>query len=282
MAIHPFAVVDPTATIGANVEIGPFAIVEAGVVIGDRTVVDSYAIIKSGTTLGPDNHVFERATIGGLPQHTNMPPHVGGVTVGAGNTIREGVTIHRALHDGHSTVVGDHNLLMVGTHVAHDCHVGSNTIFANNATLGGHVVVEDRAYVSGNAAVHQFCRIGRMAMVGGVSKVVKDVPPYCTVDGAPCYVVGLNTVGLRRSGLTPDEIATLKQAYRVIYRSSLKWSEILERLQTEYTSGPAAYFASFMSQTSRGIVAERRLPPGASVKLTEEAGNEPILRVKAG
>jgi UDP-N-acetylglucosamine acyltransferase len=264
------------------VDVGPLAIIEAGVIIGEGCTIAAGAILKTGTTLGPHNKVAERATIGGLPQHVNVPDQVGTIAIGSHNTIREGVTIHRALHEGHTTLVGDHNLLMVGAHVAHDCVVGNHAIFANNATLGGHVVVHDRAYVSGNVAVHQFCHIGRLAMVGGLARVIKDVPPYVTIDGNTGYVVGLNTIGLRRAGYSHADISQLKAAYRTIYRSGLKWNAILERMQTEFNTGPAAEFGVFFQQISRGIVPERRLPPGAGLKLGEEAMGEPILRKQAG
>jgi UDP-N-acetylglucosamine acyltransferase len=282
--IHPLAVVDPTARIGRGVVIGPFSIVERDATIGEGCVLESHVVIKQGSKLGPQNHVFEGAVIGGLPQHLRMPERVGGVVVGAGNTIREHATIHRALDAEHSTIVGDHNLLMVGVHIAHDCKVGDHTIFANNAMLAGHVRVEDRAYVSGNVAVHQFCRIGGLAMVGGLARVVKDVPPYVTIDGGSGYVVGLNTIGLRRNGFSPDAIGQLKAAYRLIYRSGLKWQEILERLQSEFAVGPAARFAEFFAGSTRGIVAERREPPPAmpTLRLHDDVHAELGLRVKAG
>lgn len=282
MQIHPLAVVDPTASIGRDVVIGPFSIVEHDVTIGDGCILESHVIIKQGAILGPENHVFEGAVIGGLPQHLRMPQRVGAVVIGARNTIREHATIHRALDASHATIVGDQNLLMVGVHIAHDCRVGSNTIFANNAMLAGHVLVEDRAYVSGNVAVHQFCRVGGMAMVGGLARVVKDVPPYVTIDGGSGYVVGLNTIGLRRNGFSNETISQLKAAYRLIYRSGLKWQEILERLKTEFNQGPAAHFAEFFAESTRGIVAERRVPPPATLKFHDDVLDEPGLRVKAG
>lgn len=284
MQIHPLAVVDPSASIGRDVAIGPFSIVESGVTIGDGCTLESHVIIKQGSTLGPENHVFEGAVIGGLPQHLKMPERVGTVVVGARNTIREHATIHRALDASHATAVGDDNLLMVGVHIAHDCHVGSNTIFANNAMLAGHVLVEDRAYVSGNVAVHQFCRVGGLAMVGGLARVVKDVPPYVTIDGGSGYVVGLNTIGLRRNGFSHEMIAQLKAAYRLIYRSGLKWQEILDRLQSEFAAGPASHFVEFFAGSKRGIVAERREPPPATptLRLHDDVHAEPGYRVKAG
>lgn len=282
MAIHPLAVVHPGAKLGVDVEIGPFAIVESDTSIGDRCRIHPFVSIKQGTTLGPDNQVFERATIGGLPQHSHMNAHVGRLEVGSSNTIRENVTIHRALAADQSTRVGDHNLLMVGVHVAHDCIVGNHTIFANNAMLAGHVVVEDRAYISGNVGVHQFCRVGQMAMLGGLARVVKDVPPFVTIDGSTGFVVGLNTIGLRRRGYTTAAISELKAAYRLIYRSGLKWQQIVDRLQQDFATGPAAPFGEFMNHVTRGIVAERRLPPGAGIKLSEEAASEPNLQFRVG
>jgi UDP-N-acetylglucosamine acyltransferase len=279
--IHPLAVVDPTAEIGRDVVIGPFTVVERGTVIGDGCVLESHVVIKQGTTLGPNNHVYEGAILGGLPQHLRMPPRVGSLVIGADNTIREHCTIHRALHDHDSTTVGSNNLLMAGVHIAHDCHVGSNTIFANNSMLAGHVSVEDRAYVSGSVAVHQFCRVGGYAMVGGLARVVKDVPPYVTIDGNSGFVVGLNTVGLRRNGFSNEDIGQLKAAYRLIYRSGLRWQQILDRLRSEYATGPASQFAVFFSGTTRGIVAERRIPPATTLKMPEEVETHD-LRIKAG
>lgn len=282
MQIHPLAVVHPSAKLGRDVVIGPFSIVERGVVIGDECTLEGHVVIKQGVTLGPANHLFEGAVVGGFPQHLRMPERIGSVAIGARNTIRENVTIHRALHEHESTTIGDFNLLMAGAHVAHDCRVGSHTIFANNALLAGHVAVEDRAYLSGNVAVHQFCRIGCFAMVGGLARVVKDVPPYVTIDGNSGYVVGLNTIGLRRNGFSNEEISQLKAAYRLIYRSGLKWQQVLAQLKLEFAAGPAARFAEFFAGGTRGIVPERRIPPATTLKLPEEGLEEHGLRVKAG
>lgn len=279
MQIHPLAVVDPKAEIGRDVVIGPFCVVEANTVIGDGCVLESHVVIKQGTKLGPGNHVFEGAILGGLPQHLHMPPRVGSLTIGTQNTIREHCTIHRALHDGDVTAVGSHNLLMAGVHIAHDCHVGSHTIFANNSMLAGHVLVEDRAYVSGSVAVHQFCRVGGFAMVGGLARVVKDVPPYVTIDGNSGFVVGLNSVGLRRNGFCNDEIGQLKAAYRLIYRSGLRWQQILDRLRVEYPTGPASHFVEFFAGSTRGIVAERRVPPTATLRLPDDVESHDLRKV---
>ena len=261
MSIHSSAIVSSTAQIGPDVQIGPFCIVESGAVIGPGCVLDGRVTIKEGTALGPNNRVLEGAVIGGLPQHVHVPDNPGRVVIGAGNFIRENVTIHRALVPDHTTAIGDNCLLMVGCHVAHDCHVGNNVIVTNNAMLAGHVVVGDRAYISGAAGVHQFCRVGSYAMVGGQAHMVQDVPPYVTVDGLSSLVVGLNKVGLRRAGFTQATIQELMAAYRVIYRSGLRWADVLEQLRTRFPVGPASLFYEFLSTTARGIVSERRAPP---------------------
>ncbi len=274
MSIHPLSLVSPQAKIGRNVVIGPYTIVEADVEIGDGCELSSGVVVKSGVTLGPDNRVMEGTVLGGPPQHTQMPAKIGRLLIGAGNTFRENCTVHRALHEGATTQIGDHNLLMVGTHVAHDCQVGNNIIFANNVLLAGHVTVEDRAFVSGAVGVHQFCRIGRLAMLGGHARVVQDVPPFVMVDGISSCIVGLNLVGLRRGGFAAAEIAELKAAYRLIYRSGLKFTEILRQLQMRFPTGPAADYHVFLSQGKRGFSQERRMPPGATLKLRRPADDE--------
>jgi len=284
--IHSLAVVSPTARIGRNVEIGPFSVIEDDVTIEDGCILASSVVVKEGTTLGPNNRVFEGVILGGPPQHVHMPERPGRVVIGSGNTIREYVTIHRALDEEDLTVVGDNNLLMAGVHIAHDCRVGNNTIFANYALLAGHVTVEDRAYVSAGVGVHQFCRVGSLAMVGGHARVVRDIPPFVNIDGQSGFVVGLNQIGLRRAGHSSEDIEQLKAAYRMIYRGGLTWTETLRRLQAEFPVGLASRFYPFLSATTRGIVQERRLPPGATIKLRREEEQEDTaqqrrLRVKA-
>ena len=282
MRIHPSAIVSPLAQIGSDVQIGPFCLLEAGVVLGPGCILESRVAIKEGTVLGANNHVFEGAVLGGLPQHVHVPDQPGHIILGSGNTIRENVTIHRALMPDHATIIGDNCMLMVNAHVAHDCHLGNNVIVTNNAMLAGHVRVDDRAYISGAAGVHQFCRVGTLAMVGGQAHLVQDVPPYVTVDGLSSLVVGLNKIGLRRAGYDQAAIQQLMTAYRLIYRSGLRWTDILEQLRTRFPSGPAAAFYEFLSTTARGIVSERRTPPGATIKLRETIEAEPEVRVKFG
>jgi UDP-N-acetylglucosamine acyltransferase len=290
MNIHPLAIVSPEAQIGSQVSIGPFAVVEADVVIEEGCRIAAHAVIKDGTRLGPHNEIGEAAILGGHPQHVNKPQQLGRLIIGTANIIREHATLHRSLKPEGATSIGDNNLLMVGAHVAHDCRVGNRVVLVNNVLLAGHVTVEDRAIVSGGVGVHQFCRVGALAMIAGLARVVQDVPPYVLIDGNGC-VVGLNLVGLRRNGFTTEQVAELKRAYRLIYRRGLKWTEILEELKNEFATGPAVAFHQFLSSGKRGFVQERRLPPGATLKLRpqgEDASDEsqttaaPELWSKAG
>jgi UDP-N-acetylglucosamine acyltransferase len=287
VSIHPLAVVSPHAELGTNVRIGPFCVVEAGVVIGDGCHLASRVTVKSGTQLGRDNLVLEGSVLGGMPQHIHMPEHPGTTEIGEGNVFRENCTVHRALEAGHITQVGNRCLFMVGAHVAHDCTVEDNVVLTNGTMLGGHVTVGTKAYLGGAVAVHQFCRIGRLAMIGGLSRVVRDVPPFVTLDGATAMVVGLNKVGLRRAGFTGSEFGELKAAYRVVYRSGLTWQEMLDSLRDQFTSGPAAEFLPFFLGGKRGFVQERRTPPGAIVRLVRDENEEstitmPEFEKKAG
>jgi UDP-N-acetylglucosamine acyltransferase len=274
VSIHPLAVVSPHVQLGTNVRIGPFCVVEPGVVLGDNCHLAARVTVKSGTQLGRDNQILDGVVLGGMPQHVHMPQHPGSVVIGDGNVFRENVTVHRAMEAGHVTRIGSGCLLMVGTHVAHDCFVGNNVILTNNAMLGGHVTVDERAYLGGGAAVHQFCRIGRLAMVGGLARVTQDIPPFVMIDGSTAMVVGLNKVGLRRGGIGIREMEQIKAAYRVIYRSGLAWAEMLDVLQLEFPTGAASEFAPFFAEGKRGFVQERRTPPGATIRLMRDDSNE--------
>ena len=265
--IHPSAIVSDQAQIGAEVEIGPFCIIESDTRIGDRTKLVGHVTIKKGTVIGSENMICEGAVLGGLPQHTRAPERIGGLQIGDRNTIREHVTIHRAMHEGHDTTIGDDCLIMVGAHIAHDGCIGSRVILTNGVMLGGHVQVGDRACLGGNAAVHQFCRIGRLAMVGGCTKVVQDLPPFVLTDGGTAMIVGLNRVGLQRAGLTRTEILELKAAYRVIYREGLTFQAMVESLEQRFPSSIASEFAEFFRTGSRGFIQERRSPPKVALRI---------------
>lgn len=281
MSIHPLAAVSPDARLGVGVTVHAFATVEAGVELGDYCTVASGSVIKSGVTAGCHNEFCEHTVIGGAPQHAARPEQVGAVVIGDHNVFREHVTIHRALKPGTTTRVGDHNYVMATAHFGHDVVVGNNCIFANGALVGGHVTIEDRAFVSGAVAVHQFCRIGRLAMVGGHARVVQDIPPYMLVDGQSGSIVGLNIVGLKRSGHSADDIADLKAAYRTIYRRGLAWKDVLQALATEFQSGPVERLRTFLSTGTRGFAQERRAPPATTLRL-RVPDEDAALRARAG
>ncbi|MCR9117770.1 MAG: acyl-ACP--UDP-N-acetylglucosamine O-acyltransferase [bacterium] len=263
--IHATALVSSDAKIGDHVSIGPFSIVEAGVTVGDGCQIAARVSLKEGVHLGRENTISEGAVLGGKPQHRTVET-AGKLIIGDRNTIRENATIHRALAEDEATEIGNDNLIMINSHIAHDCIVGNNTIIANNALLAGHIIVEDHAYISGAAGFHQFVRVGAYALVGGQAHVTRDVPPYLLVDGDTTQVVGLNTIGLRRNGFTPEQLKELKAAYRVIYRSGLRWDEVLVELKASFTTGPAAAFHEFMKSGKRGFVQERRTPKKAALK----------------
>ena len=255
--IHTSAVVDPRARIGEGVRIGPFCVIDGDVQIGDHCQLDPHVVVHAGTTIGCENKIHSGAIIGDVPQHLQAGDVTGRVAIGDGNTIREHVTIHRGLESDAETSVGSHNLLMVNVHVAHDCLIGDNVVLVNNVMLAGHVTIEDHAYLSGGVGIHQFCHVGKFAMVAGVGRITRDVPPYVMADGSVRGVVGLNFVGLRRKGFTRDQVTELKEAFRIIYRSELSWPEVLKTLDATFPLGPAAEFGAFFSRCRRGHLPRR-------------------------
>ncbi|MDO4588189.1 MAG: acyl-ACP--UDP-N-acetylglucosamine O-acyltransferase [Planctomycetia bacterium] len=257
MQIHPQALISSSAQLGNDVQIGPFCIIEDDVVIDDGCCLEARVTVKSGTVIGKNNHIFEGTTLGGLPQCVGIGDDCGTVVIGDGNIIRENVSIHRAMKEGDATEIGDNCMLMVNAHVAHDCRLGNEVIMANNSMLAGHVFVGRRAFISGAAGIHQFCRVGAFAMVGGQAHIVRDIPPFVTVDGITSQVVGLNLIGLRRAGFSTEDIKTLKAVYRILYRSNLPWRDIVKKIEEEYKSGLGLEMAQFLSMTTRGIINER-------------------------
>jgi UDP-N-acetylglucosamine acyltransferase len=229
--IHPTAVVDPGARLGAGVKVGPYAVVEAATRIGDETEIRAHAVVKRFTTLGARNVVHEGAVLGGEPQDVAYQDCESGLRIGDANRIREGVTIHRSSKPGGETVVGSGCFLLAYAHVAHDDRLGDQVILANNVALAGHVEIGDRAFLSGGVVVHQFCRIGRLAMIGGNAKIIRDCLPFVVTDGVPGRACGLNVVGLRRAGFSASQFQPLKQAYRLLLRSALPLAEALRRME---------------------------------------------------
>ena len=280
--IHRTAVVDSRAEIAEDVTVGPFSVIESDVKIEQGCRIASHAVIKKGTWLGERNTVSEGAVLGGVPQHLGAGDTIGRIKIGTGNTIRENATLHCAVKEGDWTIIGNDNLIMVNAHIGHDCRIGNNTIITNNAMIAGHVTIEDRAYISGAVGIHQFCRIGRLAMVGGQSHVNRDVLPYVMVDGKSSHVVGLNIIGLRRNGFKQGDIIQLKAAYRVIFRSGLAWNEVLTTLQKEFTEGPATIYYDFLRRGKRGILQDRRGPVRSTLKIFpgDEQAKEAVKKVR--
>jgi UDP-N-acetylglucosamine acyltransferase len=258
MSIHPTAVISPRAELGADVSVGPYAVVEENVVVGDSCEIASHAVIKQFTTLGARNRVFEQAVLGGLPQDVKFKGERSRLTIGDDNLIREGVTLHRASGEGEATTIGSRNFLMIGVHVAHNCMVGDDNIFANEVALAGHITVEDHVFLSNGVGCHQFVRLGRYAMVGGKSKIVQDVLPFFVTDGNPAYVRGVNTVGLRRAGFEGGARRALKNAYRILFRSRLPLADALgelARLEDENVQ----HLIGFIRGSRRGFPRARRV-----------------------
>jgi len=214
--IHPSACVDATARIGAGCRVGPFAVIEPDTVLGEGCQVSPHAVIKRYSILGRNNRVLEGVVIGGVPQDFKYLEHRSFVKIGDGNTFREYVTINRSTTEDGSTIIGNKCFLMAYAHVAHECELGNHVVMANAVQLAGHVCIQDSAFLSGGVVVHQFCRIGKQSMIGGNSKVVKDVPPFLLADGVPARLRGLNLVGLRRAGTPRETLESLKQAYRIL------------------------------------------------------------------
>lgn len=228
--IHPTAVIHPNADIHPTVEVGPYAVIGENVKIGAQTKIGAHVIIEGPTEIGVGNVIFPGAAIGLEPQDLKYKGAASWVKIGDYNKIREYVTINRATAEGEATVVGNSNLLMAYVHLAHNCVLGDRIIIANSVSLAGHVQIESQAVIGGVLGIHQFVHIGRMAMLGGMSRIDRDVPPYMLVEGNPSKVRSLNLIGLKRSGLSAAEIGELKKAFRILYRSGYTVNEALEQL----------------------------------------------------
>lgn len=227
MEIHQTSVISSRARVAPGVRVGPYAVIEEDVSIGAGCEIGAHAVIKRFTTLGERNRVFEHAILGGEPQDVKFKHEESRLIIGDDNLIREGATLHRASGEGQATLIGSRNFLMIGCHIAHNCVIGDDNIFANEVALAGHITVEDHTFLSNNVGCHQFVRIGRYAMVGGKSKIVQDVLPFFITDGNPPRVRGLNSVGLRRAGFSTDERRALKQTYQLLFRSGLALEDAL-------------------------------------------------------
>ena len=228
--IHPSAVVESGAQLGADVEVGPFAYVGADVTLGAGTRLHHHAAVEGFTTLGAGCEVFPYACIGGKTQDLKYKGGRPGLRVGDRNVFREYVTIHAATFDGEFTVLGSDNTVLAYSHIAHDCVLGSHIVMSNAVSMAGHVTVEDHVVIGGAAGIHQFCRIGAHAMLSAMAKLVQDLPPYFIADGTPAEIRALNKVGLERRGFTPEQMDRVKQIFRILYRDGLNRTQALDKL----------------------------------------------------
>ena len=252
--IHPTAIIEPGAQLGTDVQIGPFAYVAATARLGDGCILGPHAVVLEHTTLGARCKVHSGAVLGDLPQDLSFKNEPSYVVTGDDCVFREGATVHRGTKPGTTTRLGHHVFMMSNSHAAHNCEVGDHVVMANCVLLAGYVTVGERCFLGGASAVHQFCHVGRLAMIAADSIVTKDVPPFCmTLSSRNSEVGGLNTVGLRRSGFTPPQRAQVKQAFHLLYRSGLNTSQAREQLAADPANPFAAEFAEFLSHAKRGI-----------------------------
>jgi UDP-N-acetylglucosamine acyltransferase len=253
--IHPLAIVDPGAKIGKDVQIGAFSIVGAGVEIGNGTWIGPHVVINGPTRIGSDNRIYQFASLGEGPQHLGYKGEPTRLEIGDRNIIREYCTLNRGTAGGGGvTQVGNDNFIMAYCHVAHDCHVGNRTIFANGTSLAGHVTVEDQVIFGGFTMVHQFCRVGAHAMTGISTVTFKDIPPYLLVAGNTAVPHGLNVRGLKRRNFSEPTIESLRQAYKLVYKSELRLSEAVEQLAQMAANPEVRHFLDFIKKSERGIV----------------------------
>ncbi|MDP6570986.1 MAG: acyl-ACP--UDP-N-acetylglucosamine O-acyltransferase [Candidatus Marinimicrobia bacterium] len=253
--VSNYAVIDPGAKLGKEVSVGPFAIIEGDVVIGDGTHIHANAQIKQFSRIGKNSKIFAGSIIGEIPQDLKYSGEDTELIIGDNTTVREFCTLNRGTSDSGKTVIGSNCLLMAYVHIAHDCIVGNNTILANGVQLGGHVEIGNHVTIGGMTPVHQFCKVGDYAFVGGGYRIVQDVPPFIMAMGEPLRFSGLNSVGLRRKNFSAETRTALKRAYKLIYQSDLNRSQAVEKIESDLNSMPEMKTVlSFIELSSRGLI----------------------------
>lgn len=253
--LHPTAIVHPAAYVGKGVEVGPYCIVGEHVSIGARTVLQAHVVVNGWTEIGEDCMIYPFSTVGAASQDRKYAGERAHTRVGNRTTLREYVSIQRGTGHDAITAVGDDCLLLAYVHIAHNCVLGNGVTMSNLAQLAGHVEVGDYVTIGGHTGIHQFTRVGRHAMVGGMSKLTKDVPPYFLVEGNPCRAYGLNSVGLRRAAFTPDERTEIKRCYKILYDPKLNVSQAIEAMKAEVKTGPGREILAFLEAPSeRGVL----------------------------
>jgi UDP-N-acetylglucosamine acyltransferase len=253
--IHPTAIIHPKAKLAATVQVGPYAVIDEGVEVGADCVIGPHSYLTGLTTIGARNRFYAGCVIGEAPQDLKYSGEPTRVRIGDGNVFREHVTVHRSNKPEEDTVIGSQCFFMANAHVAHNCHLGDLVIMANGVLLGGHVTLDDRVFLSGNCLVHQFVRVGTLALMQGGSAISQDLPPYTVArgDNALC---GLNTVGLRRAGLTPAERLELKELYRALFREGINLRIAVASARTRFTSAPAKVMLDFVAASKRGVCSD--------------------------
>lgn len=253
--IHKTAIIDAKAELDSGVEIGPYCIIGPQVKIAKNTKLAPHVVIDGWTKIGEGCRIFQFASLGAIPQDLKYKGEESWVILGNNNTIREFVTIHRGTaQSGGKTIIGDNNLLMAYSHVAHDCKIGNQVILANAATLAGHIEIEDYAIVGGLVGIHQFLRLGRHCIIGGGSGVNQDIPPYMMANGQRAKLYGVNNIGLKRHNFSPEAVSNLKKAYHIIFKSGLTVKKALDQVQAEIKNSPEVdHLISFIKSSERGI-----------------------------
>ncbi|MEM7554019.1 MAG: acyl-ACP--UDP-N-acetylglucosamine O-acyltransferase [Cyanobacteria bacterium P01_A01_bin.84] len=258
--IHPTAVIHPDAKLHPTVKVGAYAVIGEQVQVGPETVIGSHAILEGPLEIGARNQIYAGAAIGMQPQDLKYEGENSWVKIGDDNSIREYVTINRATGDNEATIIGNNSLLMAYTHVAHNCIIDDYVIIANSVALAGHVHIESYARLSGVLGIHQFVCIGKYAMIGGMTKITHDVPPFMTVDGHPSRIRTLNSIGLKRAGFTPEDLQVLKKAFRILYRSECTFKEAIEQLELLGDTENLKYLRRFLLLSQ--MPGRRGLTPG--------------------
>jgi UDP-N-acetylglucosamine acyltransferase len=253
--IHPTAIVHPRAKIHSSVRVGPYAVIDESVELGADCVVGPYVYLTGITSIGVGNRFHAGCVIGDAPQDLKYQNEPTRLRIGDGNVFREHVTVNRSNKPEEDTVIGSRGFFMEHCHVAHNCLVGDHVILANGALLAGHVTIQDRAFISGNCAVHQFVRVGTLALTQGGSVATQDLPPFTVMQGVN-LLTGLNTIGLRRAGFSPEERLELKQVYRALFRSGVNLRAAVAKAKERFTSAPSKVLLDFISETKRGVCSD--------------------------